>query len=231
MALRLVYLVFSQLMQWAVLVARDSAAKDVELLVLRHELAVLRRQVSRPQVDWADRAGVGRSEPLAAPLAAARNLRTAGHAVAVASGLGSPAVDLPESAWPPGRHRGDPQLGAPSGPRELNLGLPQDSWRAMPVGLPGRCQHGVDDPQSGRGRPSANPICADVAAVSRKSGPRHAGDGLLHRGHGAAAAVVRAVRHRDCYPPRPPARRYRASGGGVGGSAGPDLADGTERTV
>jgi putative transposase len=55
-ALRLVYLALAQLMQWAVLAARDSAAKDVELLMLRHEVAVLRRQVSRPQVDWADRA-------------------------------------------------------------------------------------------------------------------------------------------------------------------------------
>ncbi|WP_240942253.1 hypothetical protein [Planosporangium thailandense] len=56
MALRLLYLVVSQLMQWLVLLARDSAAKDVELLVLRHEVAVLCRQVLRPRVDWADRA-------------------------------------------------------------------------------------------------------------------------------------------------------------------------------
>jgi hypothetical protein len=55
-ALRLAYLAFSRLMQWAVLLARDPAAKDIELLVLRHEVAVLRRQVARPRVDWADRA-------------------------------------------------------------------------------------------------------------------------------------------------------------------------------
>ena len=43
MAVRLIYLAFAQLLQWAALMARDSAAKDVELLVLRHEVAVLRR--------------------------------------------------------------------------------------------------------------------------------------------------------------------------------------------
>jgi hypothetical protein len=45
-----------RLLQWVALLAPDSAAKDVELVVLRHEVAVLRRQVARPRVDWADRA-------------------------------------------------------------------------------------------------------------------------------------------------------------------------------
>jgi len=41
---------------WLVLLARSDAVKDVEILVLRHEIAVLRRQVARPRPDWADRA-------------------------------------------------------------------------------------------------------------------------------------------------------------------------------
>jgi putative transposase len=58
MALRLLYLLLCQVLRWLALLARSSAAKDAELLVLRHEVAVLRRQGARPRVDWADRAVV-----------------------------------------------------------------------------------------------------------------------------------------------------------------------------
>src|SRR3954452_1304345 len=55
-SLRLLYLIFSQVLGLVLLMGRTSAIKDVEILVLRHEVAVLRRTNPRPRLDWADRA-------------------------------------------------------------------------------------------------------------------------------------------------------------------------------
>ena len=48
MALRLLYLIFLRVLNLLLLLGRSSASKDIELLVLRHEVAVLRRTNPRP---------------------------------------------------------------------------------------------------------------------------------------------------------------------------------------
>ena len=56
MAFRLAYLILTRVLGWLALLARSDAAKDVEILVLRHEVAVLRRHHPRPRLTWLDRA-------------------------------------------------------------------------------------------------------------------------------------------------------------------------------
>jgi putative transposase len=56
MAVKLIYEMFAKLLSWMVLHARSDTANEIEILVLRHQLAVLRRGTPRPRISWTDRA-------------------------------------------------------------------------------------------------------------------------------------------------------------------------------
>ena len=56
MALKLIYHMFAKLLSWIVLRTRSDAANEIEILLLRHQLAVLQRRQPRPRISWTDRA-------------------------------------------------------------------------------------------------------------------------------------------------------------------------------
>jgi putative transposase len=56
MAVKLIYQVFTKLLSWMVHYTRSNTANEIEILVLRHQLAVLQRRTPRPRINRTDRA-------------------------------------------------------------------------------------------------------------------------------------------------------------------------------
>jgi hypothetical protein len=98
--LKLIYKMFGKLLSWMVLHARSENAKETEVLVLRDQLAVLRRRAPRPRISWTDRAVIAalarllparrRFGLLITPAMILRQLAAHGRPVCVAS---APAAD------------------------------------------------------------------------------------------------------------------------------------------
>jgi hypothetical protein len=94
-SLCLLYLIFLRLLNLLVVLGRSSASKDIELLVLRHEVAVLRKINPKPHLGWGGRSrSLRRARPGPTHDAAQASLSHTGHDPALASPPDRQEMDL-----------------------------------------------------------------------------------------------------------------------------------------
>jgi len=79
---------------WLVLLGRSDATEDAEILVLRHEVGVLHRQVTRPKLDWADRAVIAALAMLLPRHLQLHRIVTPGNLAGLAPAPGQEEMDL-----------------------------------------------------------------------------------------------------------------------------------------
>jgi hypothetical protein len=197
-------------LSWLALLARSEAVKDVEILVLRHEVAVLRRHNPRPTLSWVDRALLSAlSRLLPVDL---RRLRLVSprtllrwHAQLVARRWSYPQRQPGRPTTSPTVRplvlrmaRGEPTVGVPTHPRRAGRTRPSD-----------RRVHRMDDPQEARSRSRPATVRADLATALGRAGPRDPRHRLRPRRHRLPTPPLRAGRDRARPPPRAPRRDHR----------------------
>src|SRR5436190_17327633 len=195
---RLLYLIFVRLTGWMALLARSTASKDAELLVLRQEVAVLRRQNPKPRLDWADRVVIAAlARLLPRPLRMSR--------------LVTPETllrwhrRLVRWRWTYPPRGGRPPIAArltvlieQMARENPGWGLPADPGRTARPRHPCRGLHGAAGAEAAADPARAAAQRAHLAAVPADAGVDDAGVRFLPCGlRGNVAPVVRILRHRS----------------------------------
>src|SRR6185312_6239778 len=201
-SLRLLYLLFLQALRLVLLLGRPSSTKDIELLVLRHEVAVLRRTNPRPRLDWADRAVFAALIQRLPRALRCHRLITPGTILRWHRRLVRKKWTYPNR---PGRPTDQPRArraGRTDGDGEPELGIQEDPGRAAQTRPPRRRLDDPPDPQTAPD--TTGPGAAyrhQLAAVPAHTGHQHARGRLLPRRlRGDAAATLRPVRTRGRRP-------------------------------
>src|SRR6266511_3139166 len=215
-----VFLALRRSLELILLCCWSAEAKEIEILVLRHELAVLRRQHPRPRLQPTDRALLA---------ALSRLLPRARWSVF----LVQPETlrwhrRMVRRRWTyPAAHMGRPPL--PDDVQQLVVRLARENTRWGYQRIHGEllrlgvrvstcsirrvlCAHGL----------GPAPRRAQLAVVPAPAGHWHPCLRLLHRGHGLSAAIVRPVLYRAWQSTRAPGRRHAAPDRVVGCPAGPE---------
>jgi hypothetical protein len=195
-ALSFLYLAFVRTLRLVGLRRRDADDLAIEVVMLRHEVAVLRRQVVRPALRPADRAVLAGLARLLTRAKIGRFFVQPDTLLRWHRELVKKEVDIPEGVWSsedPARQSG---RGHQTGQGESDLGLPSDPRRALRHGHRPSCFECLEHPPAPRPRSLSRKEGPELGRVLEVPGHHHVGLRFIHGRHRAPEAAVRPFLHR-----------------------------------
>jgi hypothetical protein len=219
----LAYLLLRCLVRVTAGTSNEQMNTEVEVVVLRHQLMVLKRQVGRPRLRRCDRLFMAAVEQDSPSSTVVVIFGQPADPPSVAPGAGAKEVDLPSNV---NRRQttdqgGDSRADPADGEGESEVGMPQDPGRARQARHQGLGDEDPHPPARERARSCTAANRSHLERVPQVPGPGDLGSGLLHGGDRLALHAVRALHDRGRIPSCADPRRHAEPRLSVGDPAGP----------